>query len=228
MDQQLIVEIKSSLASNIPKEEIYKTLLTRGVTLTAIEAGFAAIYSEENKVDTQKKTVHIILVIAALLIAAGIFSFIASNWQVMTKPVKVVVILVTMIIAYGLGWYCKEQKKLEKTGEAFFLLGVLIYGAGIFLVGQIFNITSNWPDAFILWMLGTLALAFALESLTFFYLAIPLGLVAVFWYPIDILNEYNTTFLFTSTFLLVFVTFITFVTGVIMRKRIPTELKDHY
>ena len=126
----------------------------------------------------------------------GIFLFIAANWQEMLKPVKIGVILVSMLVSYGLGWYLKERLNLGKTGSALFLLGSIIYGAGIFLVAQMFRLRVNWPDGFILWMFGTIAIAFALESFSHFYLAILLGFVALVGYPIEIF----TRILVTATF----------------------------
>jgi uncharacterized membrane protein len=224
-DQQLADFIKSSTSAGVSKEEIYKKLLTQGVSLDKIETYFKSAHTEENKEDTQKKTIRIILTIGAILIGAGIFSFIASNWPGMPKEVKVAVIVVAMITAYSAGWYFKEKANLQKTGNAFILLGAIIYGAGIFLIGQIFNIRANWPDGFILWMLGVTVMAYAIESYPLFYLAIPLAIIAIFGHPFLIFNSYNG-FLLTSSFLLLVTTLVTFLVGWLVRRKMASELKD--
>jgi uncharacterized membrane protein len=165
-----------------------------------------------------------------LLVAAGTFSFIAANWQGMTKPLKITVILVSMLASYGAGWRMKEKSNLPRIGEALMMLGTLIYGAGIFLVAQMFNIRANWPDGFILWMLGALAMAFAIESYGLFYLSLLLGLAALIGHPFEIFSGFGrpSSFLLTSSFLLLISTVVTFMTGWIIRKRMPPESRDFY
>lgn len=229
IDQKVVDYIKTSLAQGKTKEELYKELLSQGWTIEVIQENFNAIGTEQEKEDTSKKTIRIIVTIAAVLVGAGIFSFIAANWLEMTKSIKIAIILIAMIIAYGAGWYLKERSELLKTGEALILLGSIIYGAGIFLVAQMFNIRANWPDGFILWMIGTIAMAFAVESYPLFYLAIPLGIIAIVGHPFGIFTGFGyNSFLLTSSFLLLVATIITFATGWIVRKKMPPELKEFY
>lgn len=228
-DPKLSEYIKASLAQGKPKEEIYKELLGQGWTIEAIQEGFNSIGAEQEKEDTSKKTINIIVTIGAVLVGAGIFSFIAANWFAMEKSVKIGIILISMVVSYGSGWYFKEKSELQKTGDALILLGSIIYGAGIFLVAQMFNIRANWPDGFILWMVGTIVMAFAVESYQLFYLAILLGIIASIGHPLIIFTSFgHNSFLLTSSFLLLIATIITFITGWLVRKKIPAELKEFY
>lgn len=229
MDQKVTDYINTSLAQGKTKEEIYRELLNRGISVEVIQASFNANTATEEKEDTQKKTIRIILTLAAILVGAGIFSFIASNWQEMTRLIKITVILMAMLTAYSLGWYFKEKMNLLKTGEALILLGSIIYGAGIFLVAQMFHIRANWPDGFILWMLGTIALAYAVESYPLYYLAIPLGVVAIIGHPFGIFTGSGfNSFLLTSSVLLIVTTAVTFTTGWTVRRKMPEELKQFH
>lgn len=229
MDQKVVDYIKANLSQGKSKEEIYKELLGQGNTIEAIQASFNSITSEQDKEDTQKKTIRIVVTIAAIFVGAGIFSFIASNWQEMTRPSKIVVILTAMLTSYSLGWYFKEKLNLIKTGEALILLGAIIYGAGIFLVAQMFNIRANWPDGFILWMLGTIAMAYAIESFALFYLAIPLGIIAIIGHPFGIFTSFTyDSFLLTSSLLLIVATVVAFVTGWVVRMKMPEDLKNFH
>ncbi len=222
--------LKNSLAQGRSKEDIYKELLGQGWTIEFIQKSFDSISTErEEDADTAKKTIRIIVTIGAVLIGAGIFSLIATNWLWMSKPIKITIILISMIISYSVGWYLKEKSELQETGGALILLGSIIYGAGIFLVAQMFNVQSYWPDGFILWMIGTIAMAFAIQSYSLFYLAIPLGIVALISLPFGIFFNFGyNQFLFTSSFLLLIATIVTFSTGWIVRKKIPPELKEFY
>jgi len=226
IDEKLLEYVKNSLAQGKPKEEIYKELLSKGWTIEIIQESISTLTQAEKKEEASKKTIHIILTIAAVLVGAGIFSFIAANWEMMSRLGKMIIILVSMLGSYGAGWYLKEQGNYLKTGEALILLGSIIYGAGIFLVAQMFDIRANWPDGFILWMIGVIAIAFALESYAHFYLAIPLGFVAIIGHPLIIINDFETNpYLLTSSSLLLIATAVTFLTAWFVSLKIPKDLQ---
>jgi uncharacterized membrane protein len=230
VNQKVFDYIRTSFAQGKSKEEIYQELLTQGWSIEVIQKNFNLLESEEESEDTHQRTVRIVVTSGAILIGAGIFSFIAANWQEMAKSLKVSIIFVSMLASYTSGWYLKENLNLARTGEALIFLGSIIYGAGIFLVAQMFNIRANWPDGFILWMLGTIVMALARESFLLFYLAIPLGGIALIGYPFGILRAFGggDPFLLTSSFLLLVASVSVFITGMAVRKKIPPEIKEFY
>lgn len=230
VDQKVVEYIQLALTQGKTREDLYKELLGVGWTIEAIQENFGAINAEQNKEDTSKRAIRIIVTIAALFIGAGIFSFIASNWQGMFKSVKIGVILISMLGAYGAGWYLKERLNLVKTGNALIFLGLIIYGAGIFLIAQMFHTRSNWPDGFILWMFGVIAMTYATETFSYFYFALFLGFIAMIGHPIEIFSGIfgYRAFLLTSSFLLLAFTAVTFMTGWIVRKEESIKLKEFY
>ncbi len=229
VDPKLSEYVKTLIAQGKPNEEIYKDLLGQGQTIEAIQEIFSSIGSKRDKEDVSKKTIYVIVTIGAVLVGAGIFSFIASNWVEMSKTLKIVIILFSMIVSYSAGWHLKEKSGLHKTGNALIFLGTIIYGAGIFLVAQIFNIRANWPDGFILWMLGTIIMAYVVNLYPPFYLAILLGVIALIGHSIGFIFSFGSdVFLLTSSILLLIATIVTFVTGFVIRKKISAELKDFY
>ncbi|OHA13552.1 MAG: hypothetical protein A2909_01140 [Candidatus Tagabacteria bacterium RIFCSPLOWO2_01_FULL_39_11] len=231
IDKKIIEYIKSFLSQGKSKEDIYKELLNQGWTVDNIQGSFDYIGAgkEKDGEETHKRTIRIIVAIGAILVGAGVFSFVAANWQEMTKSARVAVIVASMLISYSAGWYLKEKLNLPKTGGALILLGSIIYGAGIFLVAQMFNIRANWPDGFILWMIGVIIMAYAADLFSLFYLAIPLGVVSLAGHPFEIFASFmRGPFLLTSSFLLLAAAIITFATGLFVRKKIPRELKEFY
>lgn len=230
MDNQKLVEyIQSSFAQGKPKEEIYKELLNQGQSIDAIQDAFNQIVAKKKKEDIQKRTIRIIVIIGAILVGLGIFSFVAANWLVMPKVMKVSIIVIAMIASYTGGWFLREKWHHEKTGEALLLLGVIIYGAGIFLIAQMFHAREDWPDGFIFWMIGIIVMAFATESFSLFYLTIPVGVAAIISQPIIfiVFGDYDPSLL-RSSFLLLIATIVTFIAGWLVKKRIPPELKEFY
>ncbi|MFH1745249.1 MAG: DUF2157 domain-containing protein [bacterium] len=225
-----IDQIKSLIASGKTKEEIYLSLLNGGQKVDDINASFLKIDSEKvEKEDLQKKTITIMVIAGAILIGAGVFSFVASNWQYMDRFVKVAVLVVATSASYLAGWIMGEKYQYKRVAGALIFLGTIIYGASIFLVAQIFNLRANWPDGFILWMFGILAVAFALDSSFLFLFAIPIAMISFIASPFIIFDQFESNpFLFTSSILLLAATAVSFGTGYYFSKKVPDSLKKFY
>lgn len=136
-------------------------------------------YCSEDLIDSESKEhilslyelqkisiVKILLTIGALLLGLGVLSFIASNWSAIGKPMKVFTIILGILGANVTGY--KMMNSSPKTSRSFFYVGAIIYGAGIFLVGQIFNNSPEWYNYFLMWGLGILPMALLLEDVIIF------------------------------------------------------------
>jgi len=112
--------------------------------------------------------------IAAVMIGLGVILLFAYNWHAMDKFTKLGVIFTSLIGAHLLALYTRPRH--HTYSESLFVLGTMLMGAGIFLVGQIYHLDSHYPNAFLFWSLGALALAWALPSPPQAFLAIALVL----------------------------------------------------
>jgi uncharacterized membrane protein len=110
--------------------------------------------------------------IGAAMIGLGVILLFAYNWAEMGKLAKLAVIFTALIGAHTLAVLVRDRHAVY--GESLFALGTMLMGAGIFLVGQIYHMDSHYPNAFLLWAVGALALAWALPSLTQAFLAVAL------------------------------------------------------
>lgn len=106
--------------------------------------------------------IRILLVLGSILIGVGILSFVAGNWEVLPRTVKFLLILFGLAGAYFTGW--KLEEEYPKTSKSFYYIGLAIYGAGIFLVGQMFHSSSHFQQAFLLWAVGAVPLALYLKD----------------------------------------------------------------
>ena len=106
--------------------------------------------------------IRVVVTIGALLVGLGILSFIASNWAGITHLVKLLIIFGVYGGVNLAGYMLSENN--PKTGRSFIYLGTLVYGAGIFLIGQMYNFGGEFPTAFLLWSLGVLPMAFLLRD----------------------------------------------------------------
>ncbi len=227
IDTQLVEYIHSALSAGRSKEELYKELLAQNISIDTIQAACAASASPVHQENSQKHTVRVVVTLGALSVGLGIISFIAANWQGIGPVAKVAIILLAMVAAYVLGWLAEHKYSLPKTAHALYFLGVLIYGGGIFLVAQIFNVQAHWPDGFMLWMLGALATAFAVESFLLFYTALLLAIIALTGAPFFVFGFLSgTSFLLTSTLLLLVAAGALFFSGLTLRNRMPEDIRN--
>ena len=102
----------------------------------------------------------------ALVIGLGVILLFAYNWAGIPKYVKLALIFAAVAVAHGAGLRLqREEGWPRKLGEALNLLGTMFYGAGIWLVAQVYHIDEHYPNGFLLWALGALALAWCLDSI---------------------------------------------------------------
>jgi uncharacterized membrane protein len=110
--------------------------------------------------------IGILMTVGAVLIGSGTLLWVAANWTLLNTVCKVSLIIGVMCVSYYGGWYFRFNPGYRpKLGSALLLLGAILYGAGIWLISQIFNTDLQLTDGLFAWALGVLPLAFALNSL---------------------------------------------------------------
>ncbi|MCL5097842.1 MAG: DUF2157 domain-containing protein [Candidatus Omnitrophica bacterium] len=104
--------------------------------------------------------------IGAIIAGLGMMLLLACNWQAIPKAVKLGVMFFALIGSYGGGirlYLGKDGGR--QVGQAVCLLGSMFFGAGIWLVARIYHVQEHYPDGFLIWGLGALAMAWAMPSL---------------------------------------------------------------
>lgn len=97
----------------------------------------------------------LLLAFAGLFIGLGLLSFIASNWSEINTGVKMAIILLGMIGFYTAG--DRVYKKSPHLGASLLGIGVIAFGAGIILTGQMFHYMAYDASAFLIWSLAAVA-----------------------------------------------------------------------
>ena len=139
------------------------------------------------------KFLAIVSMIGAVLITAGIILLISSNWNEIPRGMKIALGVALMLGAHGAGWWLREVLgKYRKSGEALHLVGAGLFLANIVLLGEIYNLSSRLPDAFLLWWAGLAALPWILRSKALHILSL---LAFGLWFGLEI-NERSSWFYF--------------------------------
>lgn len=141
------------------------------------------LVDEENKeailasvgAGSQVRTLDVILaVFGVVLIGAGAMSFVAANWEAMGKLERLIVLFGSLWAAYGIaGWFMANNR--GAIGQAFVLLGVILFGVNIHYVAQTYNIQAHYPDGLLLWGIGAILAAAVVPSRAALAMALALG-----------------------------------------------------
>lgn len=136
--------------------------------------------------------IRIFSALGAVLVGLGVILFVASNWGSLTPFFKVILLMVAML---GTGWtgyyYAYEKKTYERTGLALLFVNVFVFGASIFLIGQIYNLPLNFWWGMLLWFLGAAFFAYILESKMHLWLSVPLFVFFLGWLRSEIATGFS-------------------------------------
>jgi len=104
--------------------------------------------------------------LGAVVLGLGVILLLAYNWDEIPKFGKLALIFGSVVAAHT---GALQLRRLDGwrplVGEAVAVLGTMLYGAGIWLVAQVYNIDEHFPNGFLYWGLGALAMAWAMQSI---------------------------------------------------------------
>ena len=103
--------------------------------------------------------------IGAVAVGLGVIGFVAANWDGMSHAVRLVLLTGAVAGSYASAYHLRERTgSRPRVGEALYLLGVVLFGASLFLVGQMYNVQAHDPLALLLWSGGASATALVVRS----------------------------------------------------------------
>jgi uncharacterized membrane protein len=123
--------------------------------------------SHDSREERSNNFIVTISTIGTILLGLGAVLFVASNWKVISDPIKVLILVGSTFTAYSLGYLFQYHKKnLPKVGAALLFLGALLFGASTFLIAQIYHVNANSHALVLFWLLGILPLVYAFNSVS--------------------------------------------------------------
>lgn len=114
----------------------------------------------------RNRFIMILLGIGSILLGLGIITFVAANWQVWSRELKVGVLLSVFIGVNIAGFYLWRRDSdgwQSRLGVGLLLLGGLILGSNIALMSQLFHQSGPIYQLYLIWGLGVLAMAYSLR-----------------------------------------------------------------
>lgn len=130
--------------------------------------------------------------VGAILVGLGVILFVASNWGDLGPLFKTVLLVLATLATGGAGyWLAFERGDYEKTGMALLFVNVMIFGATIFLVGQIYHLPLNFWWGMLLWFAGTAFMAYVLRSRMHVWLSVLLLVLTIGWFRARYLRGFD-------------------------------------
>lgn len=149
--------------------------------LTAEQAAeLSAHLDREEAAPRQSRAITIFASIGAVLVGLGILLFIGSNWSRMGPLSRTLVLGSAYALAVGSAAYAQSRNH-ARLARALWFLVTLSFGANIFFFGQIFNFTLTYWQGPLVWLVGTLAMGYAIDSRLHAWTAIPLAILTLGW-----------------------------------------------
>lgn len=103
--------------------------------------------------------------LGAVVAGLGVILLLAYNWQAIPRLGKLAVILAALAGLHATSlWLWPQTGWRRQVAEAVGLLGTMFFGAGIWLVAQAYHIEEHYPNGYLMWGLGALALGWAMPS----------------------------------------------------------------
>ncbi len=123
--------------------------------------------------------------IAAVLIGLAVLLLVGYNWEQLPRAAKLVLVFGTILATYALAFYLRWRTSARRVADVVFLLGCLFYGAGIWLVAQVFHLDSHYPNGVWWWAVGVLPFALCLDTLLLHLLLVAL---LAMWAGMEVIN----------------------------------------
>ncbi len=148
-----------------------------------------------NTLDTSSRNqfVMILIGLGSILIGLGIITFVAANWQELSKTAKILLLLSLFVSVNATGFYIwrKSNDSNQRLGTGLLILGALILGANMGLMGQIYQVNNPFYELMLAWGIGVLAMAYSLRLTSLALLSILLIWIGQWGFAINSLFDSN-------------------------------------
>src|SRR5689334_2463567 len=122
-----------SFASQLDRES--EAWVAEGIVTAEQAAAIRGRYADA-RAERRGSATTALAVIGAVAVGLGVIGFVAANWDGMSHAVRLALLTLAVAGAYAGGYRLRDGTgSRPRVGEALYLVGVLLFGASIFLVG---------------------------------------------------------------------------------------------
>ncbi|MFB6346559.1 MAG: DUF2157 domain-containing protein, partial [bacterium] len=140
------------------------------------------------------RLIYVVGLLGSILLGLGIILYIAANWQFLSPLIRTLTLVAGTVLFYLTGYYLAFQKRtFERTGRSLLFLAHLVYGQSIWLIAQIYHLGEHYPDGYLYWFLGVLAMSVVLKLTSGALLS---GLILMTWVSLEHLGFHRPVPLF--------------------------------
>lgn len=133
--------------------------------------------------DRTGRLISILAACGGVLMGAGVLYLIGYNWESFGRGLKLALIFGLWILVHAAGWWLAEGGgRAPHVGRALTLLGILCFGAALFLVAQIYHLSAHFPWSVCLWWALSVPLLFLTRSRAIQVVLTGLFLLWAFWH----------------------------------------------
>ncbi|WP_191757474.1 DUF2157 domain-containing protein [Komarekiella delphini-convector] len=165
-----------------------------------IDADFYQVLAQRyqfNNLETaaRDRFVFILIAVGAILLGLGVITFVAANWQALSREARLILLLSLFLTTNIAGFSLWRQpvrgrkRRQQVFGEGLLILGALTIGANMALLAQMFHISGSSYELFLGWGLAVLLMAYSLHLTSLGMLALILVLIG---YSTGLSDWYST------------------------------------
>ena len=114
----------------------------------------------------KNRFIMVLIGVGSILLGLAVITFVAANWDALTRELKVIILLSFFILINTTGFYFwnNYQGNLQhRFGSGLLLLGTLILGANIGLMSQLFHQSGAVYELYLVWAIAVIFMAYSLR-----------------------------------------------------------------
>jgi uncharacterized membrane protein len=149
------------------------------------------------------RLIVVLSTLGAILIGAGLISFVAANWQGIPAIAKLALLIGGQTATYWVAYQLQFRRGYPKIGVAIMFTGAAWFGANVFLVAQSYHLATDNPNLLIWWFLGILPLAYITRSKPITVMAVGIFTIGISWKAATWADNTDSPFMVMGSLLMV-------------------------